>query len=406
MGSNRLSSHVVWIVIIILIILIYINVGRNYSAEALLATSAGVMDPPAIAAMGALREAKRPRDLVTRAEIRNLNWIGAMSAEDIAANEIEVARAIDASLRDWRQSLQLLAAGADDENPIELVHRIDNFNPIMFHADEFEAFREVYDTTVPEIYRRDIERRRDTVTADNHLEGTQQMLASGTAVRSDPQNVHDSTVNASLRGTLLKIRKNVDPAREISSARKYVQKVMDAERRGRALRALDAITSDHIYTFGDTEANIFAYVWSRATDPGNARSTDNIREAIVDALASSIEGETTVCINGRASRVLSALTLLDHDKSVAEPPKTLDIYRQQIFGELAKLVESETERVASGHGDLAASAQKYRGDDIPADDRPFTEHLDTKIEEHIRGYGDQLAPNDIERLVAECKAVL
>ena len=171
------------------------------------------------------------------------------------------------------------------------------------------------------------------------------------------------------------------------------------------MRALDHVTQDHIYTFGARENDIFAYVWARAKDQTTAVATDNIRAAIVDALADSIEGGTPVCINGRASRMLSSLTLLDRDTTIANP-KTLDIYRQQIFGELSNMISAETEAIANGDGPLSASAKQYRGDDIGGDDRAFTQHLEEKIEAHIREYRDELAPNDLERLVIECRGVL
>ena len=383
---------------------------KQPSSEDLLNQSAGIMDAPAITAMSKLRTAKTPRDLVTRADIRNLNWVGAMSTESMYDNQDDVRRAIDASIIDWTNALGLMAGGAEDDDPLELVQRIDNFNPMLFPHDDaiMGNFIETYNTTVPGIFTREIERRRENVTADTHLDASKQMLESARPVRSDPQNVHDSTVNSALRGTLLKIKRaDVDPARCIAECRHYIQAMAasSSSPRKNALKALDSITSDHIYTFGDTEDNIFAYVWTRASHPRNASNRDNIKLAIVDALDSAVEGTTTVCINGRASRILSALSLLDFDNEIANP-KTLDMYRQQIFGEISQMISAETTTIASADMPLSLSARKYRGDDVDADDRAFAEYLEEKIQEHINGYSDLLAPNDLARLLAECRGVL
>src|SRR5205807_946238 len=79
-------------------------------------------------------------------------------------------------------------------------------------------------------------------------------------------------------------------------------------------------------------------VWARADDPRNAATRGQMRQALFDSLVDAweegIAGRKITCVNGRTTRILSALVLLDADERNWQVKK-LEQFKNDIFEEAA-----------------------------------------------------------------------
>jgi hypothetical protein len=131
------------------------------------------------------------------------------------------------------------------------------------------------------------------------------------------------------------------------------------------VEAVIAATSEgeRVITIGATDAECLGRVWLRAADPRNVAVRGQLRQATFDALydcwEEGIAGRRIVCVNGRTSRILAALTLLDWDRRNWEVKK-LEQFKNDIYAAAAKVIAAEAERAAAGgDGDLARAGRLY-----------------------------------------------
>lgn len=183
----------------------------------------------------------------------------------------------------------------------------------------------------------------------------------------DPQNAHDTGVLACLKSILARLRADQagqvvpspgDVAAEIASRGEALSD-------GRAHRLADVLEvikradlGERVVSLGATDGECLGRVWLRSKDPKNAASRRDIQQAVFDALydcwEEGIAGRRIVCVNGRTSRVLAALILLDWDKRNWEVKK-LEQFKNDIFAEAARVIAAEAERASM---DADASVQR------------------------------------------------
>lgn len=221
--------------------------------------------------------------------------------------------------------------------------------------------------------------------------------------RSDPQNVHDPKVNDSLRETLKKLKGSYRGEIDcIKSVKKYLK---GHPKEAKCLKTLAEIEKDGlITTYNDTELNIFSYVWERCYLEENEEQADNMREAIVEALADSNEGGGLVCINGRCSRLLASLVLLDYDPTLATA-MTFDAYKNQIYSETKDILEAELLKYSqSGDLDKQQVAQSYKdGSECDADiEAEFKQKVKKSIDKNLSDYVDKLTEHELAQLRSDC----
>jgi len=130
-----------------------------------------------------------------------------------------------------------------------------------------------------------------------------------------------------------------------------------------------------------------------------------MREAIVNALADSIEGGNQVCINGRCARVLNSLVTLDYDENVGAA-MTFEAYKNQIFQETKEIINQELDRaLASTNDKLRAVGEAYEGSDVEVDstvEEQFKQEIKQEIDRNMEKYEDKLTPAEIDNLKQEC----
>lgn len=224
-------------------------------------------------------------------------------------------------------------------------------------------------------------------------------------IKSDPQNVHDSKVNSSLRDTLVKLKKtykaNIDC---VADAKQFIKGRADE---AKCLQTLQQIEKNApIMTYADTELNIFSYVWERCYLRDNIAASHDMKTAIADALSDCVEGDHLVCINGRCGRLLASLVLLDHDPSISVA-MTFDALKNQIYGETKDIIDAELAKYEKGSDETKrtfAKIYKEGGECDPEVEKVFISDVKKLIDANLKEYNDKLTAIELQKLRTDCYA--
>ena len=399
--------------------------GFRRECDAALGKSAGVFDAGARMALDALSrvETRRPVDHFTRGHIIYHNILNG----DINGARIpERRRMVQELARNYTDAIGgMFEEGEGTYDPVAahqnqyMLRNIDMVRAGILLAGEvaddaiLRAIAEDLGTagTRGERINRDVvqSRAKNAVAmTTNRAAAVNKALDDATVYTNDRQNVHDTAVNADLRGILAKIRDDVDAGAAIFQAREYINSEYPGgkEAKANALRGLDtAAKGGYINTLNDSEDKIFAYVWERCKHPLNADKYAEAREAVINALADGVENGTQVCMNGRCARILGSLTTIDYDSDVADGVLTLEAYRNAIFQQTKQIVNGAIERAQrSDDAKLRAVGAAYESGDDPDgdDDMAFRDGIKEAIDVAIDAYADKLNENDLARVRGEC----
>ena len=175
----------------------------------------------------------------------------------------------------------------------------------------------------------------------------------------DPQNTHDTGVIACLRAIVGRLRADQGdaPLPGPNEVRAEIRERGAELSGGRAHRVADVEAviaqtrvGERVVAIGATDAECLGRVWLRASDPRNAAVRGQLRQAVFDALydcwEEGIAGRKVVCVNGRTSRILSALILLDWDRRNWEVKK-LEQFKNDIYAKAAEVIAAEATLAAA-----------------------------------------------------------
>lgn len=251
-------------------------------------------------------------------------------------------------------------------------------------------------------------------TASNRAEFVDNYLTGLTQYTSDPQNVHDSAVNNDLRGMLGAIRAANGRGGVKLNTGQYEAEIRAAiatlpqGKKSAALATLAAMSANnYVSTFDASERDILHTVWSRTHHPDNAGNEQNVRAAIVEALADASQGGNTVCINGRCGRVIDSLARIDRD-STFDGAKTSEAYRNQIFDETRKMID---DRIVNLRNDptMTELARSYEDPsvEVPAEQSErFRSEMTQSINTLVDGYKDKLSEAQLDKVRSEAIAAI
>jgi hypothetical protein len=207
---------------------------------------------------------------------------------------------------------------------------------------------------------------------------------------ADPQNTHDPSVLACLRAIVARLRAEQGDIAELPT---IAEVVADLEQNGgqysegRPNRVADAVAvagraaaGEWVVALDATDEECLRRVWARADDPRNAAVRAQLRQALFDSLVDAweegIAGRKIVCVNGRTSRILGSLVLLDCDKRNWEVKK-LEQFKNDVFERAAAVIAAAAARAAesgdpalekAGRSYLATTAAETRAiGEVPAD---------------------------------------
>jgi hypothetical protein len=175
----------------------------------------------------------------------------------------------------------------------------------------------------------------------------------------DPQNTHDTGVLACLKAIVERLRADQAGA-ELPSPDAVAAEIRDraaelSEGRAHRVADVEAVIArtragERVVAIGATDAECLGRVWLRAADPRNVAVRGQLRRAVFDALydcwEDGIVGRKIVCVNGRTSRILAALILLDWDTRNWEVKK-LEQFKNDIFAKAATVIAAEAATAAA-----------------------------------------------------------
>ena len=270
-------------------------------------------------------------------------------------------------------------------------------------------------------------RGRDAVIADrqalasratSNAEAATAYVEAATTHTNDPQNSHDTGVLAGLRSLVdrLRVDQGSDKLISLDDVIADIRTNGDGFSEGRPDMVNDAIAvaertrrGERVVSIGATDQECLQRVWQRAEDPRNAAARNQIRQAVFDALVDAWEPGAVrhiVCVNGRTSRILSALVLLDWDQRNWNV-KTLEQFKNEVFERSNQIIATVAKDAAAGSdpGLRAAAAawvaktpQELEAAEASEED---TERLSELMRAEIRREIDQMAQDqDIKNSLA------
>jgi hypothetical protein len=412
------------IVVVLICVIYYVFYGSDRAkrrrARQNIRSSSGVFDKAAAAALSELSSINAPTadDLAAAADIYRYNIL----EDNVHVNTPEEINALENAILNYQLALLTVT---EAEEPDHILRRVEEFNDRLtrtrFNDQDLDAmvteFTHTAEAVVPQARRDVIQQRaaRARKRAETRREAINEAIDEAITYTNDSQNVHDTSVNADLRETLAKLKQGnggrVDIPRAFAEAEQFIRGkyAADPDNREKVAQALAVLAvmsrGEYIYTYNDTESNIFAHTWARAKHPRNIAREDLIKTAIVNALADSVENGNIVCVNGRCGRVLNSLVTLDFDPSVGSA-MTFEAYRNQIFQEVKEIIDKEIDKAKnSGDAELAEYAKSFdSGDPLedggPAEER-FKRQLKNSLDKHIDSYRDKLGEREIEQVRQE-----
>jgi len=244
--------------------------------------------------------------------------------------------------------------------------------------------------------------------ANSSAEAAAAYAAAATTHTDDPQNSHDTGVLANLRVIVDRLRAEQGESLPtlddvITDIRKNGAEFSD----GRPALVADAIAvaertrkGERVVAIGATDMECLQRVWQRANDPRNANTRSQIRQAVFDALVDAWEPGVErhiVCVNGRTTRILAALVLLDWDERNWSV-KSLEQFKNEVFARATSIIQKTAAAAATGTDpDLRAAAAAWVAtSSAELDAAGATEEASDRLAEQMR----EAISQDIDNLVA------
>ena len=287
------------------------------------------------------------------------------------------------------------------------------FHPAILDINDNALLMDILDNHILDImgaHRDNVIQTRQTAARENTNTANQAVvnyLDLAAAPTNDTQNVHDHTVLAGFKLILERLKAEVSTIVTIEDIINEIKKKarMFSDNRPQltmsALSVIDKMQEGEIITALEingeptTDLMCLQLVWSRANDPNNAEKQDTIKQSIFDNLLDCWEnniltGERTiVCVTGRATRMLSSLTLLDYDPQNWEVKKFED-FKQEIFKNVKKIIMDEATKASnSSNVDMQNAGRSYLAttreelENIPQVTEEAVANLNMQIKESI-----------------------
>jgi hypothetical protein len=325
----------------------------------------------------------------------------------------------------------------DNNNEFNILQHMNEHNiyPIVLNNNNL-GIMDILDNHILDI----IGGHRNNIITTNQTTAQQNANTRGDAIdnyielatrpTNDSQNVHDHTVLSGFKQILERLiydrhlnsgnksigDNNIDKSigdksvQDLLSLDEIKNEIKQKERRYSdnrpqvAMKALEVIdkmkNGEHVTAFEidgnpTTDGLCLQLVWDRANHPLNSKNKSLIKQSIFDNLVDSWEVELftnepkIVCVTGRATRMLSSLTLLDFDEQNWEVKKFED-FKNEIFNRVKQIIMEQAE-IASLSSDqnmqnaglvyLAKTAEEFKS--IPTPSYDATIDLNNTIKKEI-----------------------
>lgn len=153
------------------------------------------------------------------------------------------------------------------------------------------------------------------------------------AIRSDPQNVHDSNVTNEIVDRYRYIR---DLQPEFTGLYESINDPIAQEVIKDIVAKPSIISSLNI-----TDAEVLGSVWARINHPENSDRRQYLVNSLKDSLKNCHnDSGFTVCVTGRVTNILDSLTLLDSNSEISKPIVTTEILRHDVLQTASNVVKN------------------------------------------------------------------
>lgn len=381
-----LAFAIAFIVIAIILLIAYLW-HRPETVESLIQKSAGIYDTHAREALQTLRDVRNPtpRQRIHRARLVQFNVLnGDMrhpAAQQVRADYQAAAREI-----------------ADNPQPddIELIDLMNDDVLAWFLEGAFDAH------FTPTLHNATAKARADEIIASAPTRAAAIEQALHVNAASDAQNVHESKVTQHGRDTYAMIKRdiNADNTEWEHSFTRWIEQYPNAQPCADTM-----LLGGRIDTYDCTERDILLQVWRRIHDSRNRDNIDALKDSLVDALTDASQ-PALVCANGRCSRVLGSLALLDFDPNAGNM-MTLSAYKADIMRTCS---EGFDKALKQAEHDLPSVYRSYMdtdsGDVDANEDAKFRVILHKIIDDAIAEHAANLTPAEQSNIRAECEVYL
>lgn len=302
-----------------------------------------------------------------------------------------------------RQARRDLAANAAERRRIEappIDLPLNNDNTIAFGGND----------NIPNIRAPGFMR----VTTEERLPAIQEDFYRARPVYNDPQNVHDPAVIDHVKGIYGRIQQhNEHYGTGLPNGEQilgHISHVIDEysfdneDRRSRARQAYNnMLFGNTIDALRSTDTQVMIDVYKRIISPDNANSRPDMQRAFMDSLADVVENDAQgrphlVCVTGRCARMLNALTMLDHDGTIARPVQTTDMVRNEALSKASTILQTALreapEEIRQGYTDNTGT------DEV----REFEKQVKSQIENTIRTDYSHLENRVVDQVVQDAQA--
>lgn len=199
---------------------------------------------------------------------------------------------------------------------------------------------------------------------------------------SDSQNSHDPSINAAKKSIIDRLRSDQSKSNKYSTitldtiineinknSNEFSRDPRTNKPRpvltGKAVKVIErAKNGERSLSADATDEEVFKRVWLRADDDRNKKNHNLLKQSFYDSLVDCYErgiGKDTIqCVDGRISRILGSLVLLDFDERNWNM-KRLEQYKNDIFEKSAKVIKESAKEAADQNEDeeLKRVGQSY-----------------------------------------------
>lgn len=217
---------------------------------------------------------------------------------------------------------------------------------------------------------------RELVTPENNTKPKiQEKYFTDVKIKSDPQNVHETTVNTDMKNKYLLIKNKNIQYDGVDALTWLDSSNYSTSDKDKIMRVL-CMTSNWNE---EREDKIYKTLWQYIKSQDNQDLIDAFFSAILDCYENNI----MVCTTGRINRIIGSLILLDKDEEISRPVVTIDMLRKTILAKSYEILQEELKT----RGDAFTAA--YNNDDAPPD---FKEHVLKKVKEYLTAEYGKLFP--------------
>jgi hypothetical protein len=204
-----------------------------------------------------------------------------------------------------------------------------------FTDDDVDAQRAIMDDIRHNLHKNKINELETTNTTKAII---QEKYFNDVVIKSDPQNVHETTVNNEMRkkyGIIKERNKTNHSTIILSHVYLSTSKYSDTDK----TLILNVLKMSSMWN-EELEHDIYNQIWKYVISQQN----DNLIDSFFSAVLDCYENNDMVCTTGRVNRILGSLIFIDNDDELSRPVLTIDMLRKTILAKSYDILQKELQK--------------------------------------------------------------